>query len=214
MSDDINDTVQSERFNEILTLKKQVLDTKDEIDRNRAAGRLSEAAGIELYQRKVRDYIISVETVLNPNDGDTSPFWDERRVGQFSLPDGEVKVINGLADFLELPTTFTVEIETERQRSYRHKRETVTDSKRVRPPERLIEQAFRMTNRALDAAGFDLDEPTEHEKSEFKNIDDVEKATKIYDFLKALDDDGLRELQNIITNELLNGSEMTNGHHE
>lgn len=215
MSDDLSDTVASERFREILTLKKQVLDTKDEIDREMVTGRLNEGAAIRLYQRKVRDYVMSVETVLNPATGEQSEYWDEKFIGRFSLPDGQQQEVIGLREFLELPLSFEIEIEREYQRSYRHKRERVTDTQRVRPPERLIEQAFRMTNRALDAAGFDLDEPTEQQKSGFRAIDDIDKATKILDFLQALDDDGLREVQDVIEGELTDdGDPLTNGHHE
>lgn len=212
---DISDTVESERFAEIMTMKQRVHETKDEIDRQRPTAAFNRGAAIGLYQRKVRDYIVSVETLLNPSDGDASPYWDEREVGRFSLPgDEEDKVVTGLREFLELPTTFEIEIETEQQQSYRHKRETVTETRQARPPEPLIEQAERMTNRALDEAGFDLSEPTDNQKSQPKDIDDIAPATEILDFLQSLDDDGLREVQYVIQNQLLNGDEMTNGHHE
>jgi len=212
---DISDTVESERFAEIMTMKQRVHETKDEIDRQRPTAGFNRGAAIGLYQRKVRDYIVSVETLLNPSDGEPSPYWHEREVGRFSLPGDEVdKVVTGLREFLQLPTTFEIEIETERQQSYRHKRETVTETRQARPPERLIEQAERMTNRALDEAGFDLSEPTDNQKSQPKDIDDIAPATEILDFLRALDDDGLREVQYVIQNQLLNDDEMTNGHHE
>lgn len=215
MTDDLADTVESERFREILSMKKQVLETKDEIDRARINRRVNQGAAIRLYQRKVRDYLMSVETVLNPEKGSQSRYWDDVLVGKFSLPDGQEKEVVGLREFLELPTSFEIEVETTRQRSYRHKNERVIETQIVRPPERLIEQAFRLTNRALDAAGFDLDEFSEKQKSGFRNIDDVEKATKVLDFLRALDDDGLKEVQSIIQRELLGDrGEMTNGHHE
>lgn len=215
MSDDILDEVESERYREILSLKKQALETKDEIDRAVATGQLNRGAGIQLYQRKVRNYVMSVETVLNPASGQTSDFWTDVPIGDFSLPNGDHKDVTGLREFLSLPTSFEVEVEREQQRSYRHKRETVTQTQRVHPPERLIEQAFRTTGQALDAAGFDLDEPTDKKKSNFDAVDDVEKATKILDFLRALDNDGLREVQHVINDELLGDrDELTNGHHE
>jgi hypothetical protein len=213
---DISDTVESERFAEIMTMKQRVHETKDEIDRQRPTAGFNRGAAIGLYQRKVRDYIVSVETLLNPSDGDASPYWDEREIGRFSLPgDGDDEVVTGLREFLELPTTFEIEIETERQQSYRHKRETVTETRHARPPERLIEQAFRMTNRALNEAGFDLSEPQDKQESRFKKTDDIEKANEILKFLRALDNDGLREVQHIINNELIDDNgPMTNGHHE
>lgn len=213
MSDDIADTVESERFREILSLKKTVIDTKDEVDRAIASGKAREGAGVQLYHRKVRDYVMSVETVLNPARGETSQYWDEVVIGEFSLPDGEEKTVRGLKEFLELNTVFEVKDEGARQKSYRHKKEKVTVTKRVRPPKRLIEQAFRVTNVALDEAGFDLDEPQEKQSSEFDKVGDVEKATKILDFLRALDDDGLREVKHVINNELID-DELSNGHHE
>jgi hypothetical protein len=216
VSNDIVDTVESERFHEIMQTKKRVLETRGEIQRATASGKLSEGAAIGLYQKEVRDYIMSVETVLDPADGDTSPYWEDRPVGDFHLPDGEHKTVNGLNEFLDLPETFEVEVERQRQQSYRHAIETVSETRRVRPPKRLVEHAFQMTNRALDAAGLDLNQPTERSSSTFKRIDDVEKATKILEFLQQLDDDGLRELKQLIDDDLLGDGtppEM-NGHHE
>lgn len=214
MSDDIIDTVESERFQEILTLKKRVLDTRDEIDRATATGQLAQGPAIGLYQRKVRDYVMSVETVLNPANGEPSKYWTEEPIGDYTIPGGEHNFVVGLQEFLELPTTHEVEVEREQKRSYRHAVKTVTETQRVRPPQRLIERAFRITNRALDDAGFDLDEPSEKRKSKFNRVDDVEKATKILDFLRSLDNDGLREVQLLIEQDLLSDDELRNGHHE
>lgn len=215
MSEDIEETVESERFREILTLKKKVLETRDEIDRALVNGAVDQGAAIGLYHRKVRDYVMSVETVLAPANSQPSVYWTDVPIGEFSLPNDTKRNVVGLSEFLELPTTIEVKEEQTRQQSYRHKAETVVQARRVRPPERLIEQAFRVTNQALDAAGFDLDEPSDTEKSGFRQIDDVVKATQILDFLRSLDDDGLREVQQVITDDLLeNGQEHTNGHHE
>lgn len=214
MSDDIEDLVETERYREILEMKKRVLDTRDEIDRAKMNGRISQARAIGLYQRKVRDYVMAVETVLNPSRGDPSTFWEETHVGDFTLPDGEVVQVDGLKEFLDMPMSFDVQVETEQQRSYRHAAETSVQTRRVRPPEKLIERAFRMTNQALDSAGFDLDEPSDKQKSGFDRVDDVEKATKILDFLRSLDEDGLREVKQVIDRDLLGPDELSNGHHE
>lgn len=214
MSDDIADTVESERIAEIMTLKQQLHETKDKIDRQRPSAQFKRGAAIGLYQRKVRDYIISVETLLNPAGGDVSPYWNELEVGRFELPNGEQIVVTGLKQFLDLPTTFEIQVESERQQSYRHKQETVMETRRARPPEPLIEQAWRMTDKALDDAGYDLTEPKTKKKSEHKDTQDIAKATEILDFLRSLDDDALREVEYVIQNELLNADERKNGHHE
>lgn len=214
MSDDVGDLIETERFHEIMTVKKEVIETKDEIDRARVAGRIDQGRGIELYQRKVRDYVLSIETVLSPANDDPSYFWTTEHIGEFELPNGEEKTVDGLQEFLLLPTTFEVEAERQRQQSYRHAVETETVTQRVRPPERLIEQAFRVANRAMNSVGFDLEEPSDKQKSGFSKIGEVEKATKIQDFLLSLDDDGLKELKTWIDREMLETPEQTNGHHE
>jgi len=216
MSDDISDLVDNERFREILSLKKRVLDTRDEIDRAMLSGQQRGGPVIGLYQRKVRDYVMSVETVLNPHDGQPSRYWTEVPIGEFELPGGETQQIIGLGEFLELPTVFAVEVEEKQQTSYRHKADTVTKERNFRPPERVIESAFRVTNRALDSVGFDIDEPTAEDTKPFKHsIKDVDKADRVYRFIATLDDDGLRELKNLIDSELLaQTGEMKNGHNE
>lgn len=214
MSDDIADTVEIERFREIMEMKKRVTEVRDEIEIARANGRIREGAAIGLFHRKVRDYVISVETVLNPADGDVSEYWEDKRIGDFTLPDDTHKDIVGLSEFLDLKTIFEIEVETEQQRSYRHKRETVTRTQRVRPPERLVERAFRVTNQALDDAGFDLDEPTERKESHFDSLSDVEKATTILNYLQQLKVEDLKEAKREIDRLIANRSAETNGHYE
>lgn len=214
MSDEITETVQAERFREIMETKKRVTEVRDEIEMARANGQIREGAAIGLFHRKVRDYVMAVETVLDPVNGETSEYWDQKRIGDFSLPDGRHKDVVGLSEFLELNTVFEVEVETDRQQSYRHKRETVTQKRRVRPPERLIERAFRVTNQALDDAGFDLEEPTERQESHFESLDDVEKATKILDYLQQLKTEDLNEAKREIDRLINSRNAQTNGHHE
>jgi hypothetical protein len=216
MSDDISDLVDNERFREILSLKKRVLDTRDEIDRAMLSGQRRRGPVIGLYQRKVRDYVMSVETVLNPHDEQPSRYWTEVPIGEFELPSGETQQIIGLGEFLELPTVFAVEVEEKQQTSYRHKSDTVTKEQNFRPPERVIESAFRVTNRALDSVGFDIDEPSAEDKKPFQHgVDDVEKATRVYQFMSTLDDSALRELKNVIDSELLGQPDkLKNGHNE
>ena len=111
---------------------------------------------------------------------------------------------------------FAVEVEEKQQTSYRHKTDTVTKEQNFRPPERVIERAFRVTNRALDSVGFDIDEPSAEDTKPFQHsIKDVDKADRVYRFIATLDDDGLRELKNLIDSELLGqADEMKNGHNE
>jgi hypothetical protein len=218
---DISDTVHSERFREIMELKKDVHEIRDQIDRAKVRGEIREGDALGLYQRKVRDYVMAVETVLDPADGEPSRYWTDEFIGDFALPDGRETYVTGLAEFLRLPETYEIEIERERQRSYRHAAETITETQRVRPPKRLIERAFRKTNKALDAAGFDIQQPDDTDTSGFERIDDVAAATDILDFLNNAGDDELRELQQMITRTLAQGSDTllvddvdpeTNGH--
>jgi hypothetical protein len=213
MSDDVADRVEGKRIDEIMTLKREVYDIKDEIDTAQLGSNIAPGA-IELYQRKVRDYIVSMEPLLKPSDGEPSPYWDRVFIGDFKLPDGGEKTVTGLREFLQLPTSFPVESVEETQESYRHmpQRETVT--KQVRPPRRLIENAFRTGNEAFHDLGFGISSPEGMETKQFRKIDDVKKATEILDFLQQLDDDGLREVKTVIDNDLLGGASHTNGHHE
>lgn len=214
MSDDISDTVESERFREIMESKKRVIEVRDEIEIARANGNIRQGAAMGLFHRKVRDYVMAVETVLNPANGTRSQYWEDEPIGDFSLPDDRHIEVVGLSEFLDLETVFQIEVETEQQQSYRHKRETVTQTRRVRPPERLVERAFRVTNKALDDAGFDLDEPTERKESRFENLSDVEKASAILDYLQQLKPDDLREVKREIDGLIANQTAETNGHHE
>jgi predicted ATP-dependent endonuclease of OLD family len=204
-----------------MELRKDVHEIRDQIDRAKARGEIREADALALYQRKVRDYVMGVETVLDPADDEASRFWTDVPIGDFVLPDDRHKYVTGLSEFLELPETYEIEIERERKRSYRHAAETVTETQRVRPPERLIERAFRTTNKALDAAGFDIKQPDETDTSGFERIDDVAAATDILDYLNNASADELRELQQMIARTLEQGSDTllvddvdpkTNGH--
>jgi len=190
---DISDTIESERFREIMELKKDIHEIRDQIDRAKVRGEIREGEALGLYQRKVRDYVMAVETVLDPADGEPSRYWTDEFIGDFSLPDGREEYVTGLAEFLDLPETYEIEVRRKRQRSYRHAAETITETQRVSPPKGLIERAFRKTNKALDAAGFDLDEQTSRKESKFKNADDVEKAATIMDFLEQLGVDDLKQ---------------------
>jgi hypothetical protein len=211
---DVEDMVESERLQEIYSMKQQVYETKDEVERAVASGRINRGVALGLYQRKVRDYVMAVETLLDPHDGEPSDYWGERRVGDFVLPDGRHVNVDGLGDFLELPVTYDVEVEQQQQKSYRHKAEKVTKKTAARPPQQLIERAFRMTNKALDAAGFDIDEPTERDRSKFKNADDVEKGAIVLDYLRSLDTPDLREAKNEIDRIITEQRAQSNGHHE
>ena len=215
MSDEAAESVESKRINEIMTLKRAVIDVKDEIDRAEMLGRAPGKAP-QLYQRKVRDYIISLEPILNPAGEDPSPYWDRVDIGAFELPNGEHKEVTGLRQFLQLPTTFTVEMTKQTQESYRHMPETKTVTEEVRPPRRVVENAFRTANEAFYDLGFGIEEP-EEQTSEFRKVDDVKKATEILDFLRQLDDDGLREIKQLIEqdDEMLSQPDpQVNGHHE
>jgi hypothetical protein len=218
---EISDTVNAERFAEIMELKKDIHDVRDQIDRAKVRGEIQEPDALRMYQRKVRDYIMSVETVLDPADGDPSPWWSDYYVGDFILPDERQITVNGLGEFLALPDTYSIEIEREYQKSYRHATETIVDTKKVRPPERVIERAFRNTNRALDAAGFDIKHEDDTATSKFRHIEDIDAASQIVDFLNNGGERYWRELNTIIDRTLEEGADellieevepRTNGH--
>lgn len=213
MSDDVADSVESKRIQEIMTLKREVYDVKDELDRGRLSGRMPSNA-VELYQRKVRDYIVSLEPLLNGVDEEPSPYWDRVKIGGFTLPNGEQKQVTGLREFLQLPTSFPVNATQETQESYRHMPAEETVTQQVRAPKELIESAFRTANEAFRDLGFGISSPDQMETKQFRKIDDVKKATEILDFLNQLDDKGLREVKTVIDDELLTPDEQTNGHHE
>lgn len=213
MSDDIEDKIETERFREIMTVKKDVIETRDEFRRAYKSGQIAKGTYLELYQEKVRDYLISIETVLNPAEGSVSDYWTKRHIGQFELPNGEKKSVDGLQEFIHLPSTFVVESEQTVQRSYRHKPEQKPVSQTVRPPKRLIEQAFRVANQAMDDAGFDI-RTGDDDRSTFHNIEDIEGATQLEAILNSLDEDALQQLITVIQDRHLTNGHRTNGHHE
>jgi hypothetical protein len=211
MSDAV-DMLEKERIQEMMTMRKHVVETKRQIDKTIAKGTAQQGPLVGLYQKEVKGFVMSVETVLDPVNGETSEYWNNATIGDFSLPNGTVQRVVGLSEFLQLPVTFEIEVDTVKKRSYRHAEERVTETRRVRPPREIAEQAFRLTNRALDERGFDLSELTEdQDTAKFSKIDDVKKATEVYDFLNELDDSSLREVQLVIQEELLDGAN-TNGH--
>lgn len=151
--------VQTTRWGEVADGRQRVLDRLQAIDRlqfehNRT---LSQERVSLLQQRAVQLYVEQVETILDPPNGTTTAWWDEKQVGEFSLPDGQAVEVVGLEEYLDLNEQITYTV-TERYKPHAAHVGEVRQVERVTtPPIGLHRSAFRATNRGLADQGVDFD---------------------------------------------------------
>lgn len=151
--------VQSTRWGEVEAARQRVVDRYEAIDRAQfgQGGALSQERVSLLKQRAVQLYVLQVETILNPVKGDTTPWWDDEPIGQFTLPNGRTVQITGLREYLDLDEQLSVTI-TERHKPHAaHVGETREVQQQVSPPVGLHRNAFIATNRGLADQGVDFD---------------------------------------------------------
>lgn len=168
--------VQSTRWGEVADGRQRVLDRLQAIDRLQFEGRkqLSRERVSLLQQRAVQLYVEQVETILDPPNGETTAWWDSKRIGEFTLPDERRVEINGLEEYLDLneQISFTV---TERVKPHAAHVGELREVERVTtPPIGLHRSAFRATNRGLADQGVDFDSH-DHDVGE----DDVGKQNAV-----------------------------------
>jgi hypothetical protein len=151
--------VQSTRWREVEAARQRVVDRYEAIDEaqfGQGKGLAQDRVSL-LKQRAVQLYVLQVETVLNPVDGDTTPWWDEKPVGQFTLPDGRAVQVTGLKQYLDLDEEITITVEEHHKPHAAHVGEVRTVEKSVTPPVGLHRNAFQATNRGLADQGVDFD---------------------------------------------------------
>jgi len=151
--------VQSTRWGEVEAARQRVVDRYEAIDRAQfeQGNALSQDRVSLLKQRAVQLYVLQVETILNPVEGDTTPWWHEKPIGQFDLPDGRSVQVTGLSQYLDLDEQITITIEEHHKPHAAHVGETRQVERHVSPPVGLHRNAFMATNRGLADQGVDFD---------------------------------------------------------
>lgn len=147
----LKDLVRQRRIDEIYSLKQSVQQLEEDIARGLAASRLSGDPDTA-YLLLVQSYVRSLETLL-----DDSHYWDKAEVGRYTLPEGTVRVVQGLEGFLNLELSEEVSWEVEEAWCDSSLPSTTTKSTFVRPPRRIPESAFSVANTALRDAGVEIE---------------------------------------------------------
>ena len=172
---DLKELVTTERFREIHEARQQVIQDERSLNEALATGRIDDGRARRLFQRSVDTFVRELECLLDPPDGDTSPYWDEETVGAVQLADGRVYEIVGLGEYLELDEEIVVEVETVSEGRYYEVGEKTTQRRAVQPPWKLLRGAFRTANTALTDLGMELTPDTgDDDKWGFREIKDVD----------------------------------------
>lgn len=159
--------VQQTRWDEVADARQRVLDRLQSIDKLQfeSGGRVSKDRISTLQQRTVQLYLQQVETILDPPEGPTTPWWTTKWIGQFELPNDEVVKIIGLREYLDLDETVTYTVEEEHKPHGAHIGEQREFERSTTPPVGIHRNAFRATNRALADQGIEFD-------TRKRNVDD------------------------------------------
>jgi len=168
---ELDELVRKRRFDEIHEARRQVIDDERALNEALATGRIDDGRARRLFQRAVDSYVRELEFLLNPpDDDDENRWWHDEPIGQIDLPNGNVRLINGLGDYLELPEDIAVTVTDVSKAHYydvpKGSKRTVT----VQPPWRLLRSAFRTANAAVSDIGLELD-LTEERDAEFDYSD-------------------------------------------
>lgn len=151
--------VQSTRWSEVEDARRRVVDRLEAIDRLQfeGSGPVSREAVSVLMQRSVQMYIQQVETILDPINGDTTDWWDNKEIGQFTLPDERSVNVVGLSSYLALDEQITYTTTETYKPHAAHVGEVREVEHTTTAPIGLHRSAFRATNRGLADQGVDFD---------------------------------------------------------
>jgi len=159
---ELDDLVRNRRFDEIHEARQQVDDDKRELDDAVASGSLPDPAARRLWQRSIDRYVQQLEPILNPptnkdKDRKTSVYWEDVTVGRIDLPDGTVREVNGLLEYLKLDERIGVDVPVETQDRYDELPRAEWETRYVQPSWDFLESAFRTANAALADLGMEID---------------------------------------------------------
>ena len=151
--------IQQTRWDEVADARQRVLDRLQAVDQIQFErhGRVSEERVSTLLQRTVQLYVQQVETILAPEDGETTDGWDKEWIGSFELPNDEKLKIIGLAQYLDLDESIEYTVEEEYKPHGAHIGEMREVTHTTAPPVGIHRNAFRATNRALADQGIRFD---------------------------------------------------------
>lgn len=151
--------VQSSRWGEVERARRRVVERFEAVDEAQfgTGATLSQDRVALLLQRAVQLYVRQVETILSPIDGDSTEWWDQREIGQFSLPDGRTVVITGLQNYLALDEQVTYTVREQHKPHAAHVGEVREVERSTVPPVGLHANAFSATNRGLADQGVDFE---------------------------------------------------------
>lgn len=151
--------VQSSRWREVEAARQRVLDRYEAIDRAQfeQGAALSQDRVSLLKQRAVQLYVVQVQTILDPVDGETTEWWDEREIGQFKLTNERTMKVTGLKQYLNLDEQIPVTVKERYKPHAAHMGEVREVQRYVSPPTGLHREAFLATNRGLADQGVDFD---------------------------------------------------------
>lgn len=152
----LEDLIRQRRIDEIYALKQSIQQLEEDIARGIATNKLA-GDSRTAYLLLVKSYVRSLETILAPDDESASKHWTTTVIGRYELPNGTIRHVVGLQEFLELELKETVswtETESPHRNALAQEQEK---SKTVRPPRRIAETAFRAANIALRDKGVEID---------------------------------------------------------
>jgi hypothetical protein len=151
--------VQQTRWGEVADARQRVIDRLEAIDRMQFEGQrqLSGDHISILQQRAVQLYIEQVETILAPEAGRVSDWWNAEPIGSFELPNGRSVDVIGLEEYVDLSEEIAYTT-TEYHKPHGTHIGGQREVRRVAtPPIGIHRNAFRATNRALADKGIEFD---------------------------------------------------------
>jgi hypothetical protein len=156
--DRLEELVQKTRWDEVADARQRVLERLQAIDRLQFdEGGATRKNVSTLKQRTVQLYVQQVETILDPVEGETTSWWNNRHIAHFELPNGEQIVIQGLEGYVSLGEQVSYTVEVEHKPFACHVGETRERERSMTPPPEIHKRAFRATNRALADQGVEFD---------------------------------------------------------
>ena len=155
---ELDDLVRQRRFEEIHEARRRVIEDERSINEALATGRVDDSSARRLFQRAVDAYIRELEYLLNPPDSDSeNEYWHTAEVGDIQLPNGSVKTVEGLGEYLDLPEQLVVEVRERQREHYYEMGDVVTRNVGVQPSWELLRSAFRTGNAAASSLGLELE---------------------------------------------------------
>jgi len=151
--------IQQTRWGEVADARQRVIDRLEAIDRMQFEHRLQLSRDhiSILQQRAVQLYIEQVETVLAPEEGETTQWWADEPIGSFELPNGRTIDVVGLSEYVDLNEEITYTATEHYQPHGGHVGEQREVERTTAPPIGIHRNAFRATNRALADQGIEFD---------------------------------------------------------